>query len=32
MSGFLTFLYAHFIKPYVDAQPRDDTDAFLLCP
>ena len=28
MSDFLTFLYAHYIKPYLDAQPRDDGDTF----
>lgn len=28
MSDFLEFLYAGYIKPYVDAQPRDDGDIF----
>ena len=28
MSDFLTFLYVHYIKPYLDAQPRDDGDTF----
>ena len=28
MSDFLTFLYAHYIKPYLDTRPRDDGDTF----
>ena len=27
-SDFLTFLYAHYIKPYLDTRPRDDGDTF----
>ncbi len=28
MSDFLSFLYAHYIKPYLDTRPRDDGDTF----
>ena len=28
MSDFLSFLYAHYIKPYLDTRPMDDGDAF----
>ena len=28
MSDFLNFLYAHYIKPYLDTQPMDDGDEF----
>ena len=28
MSDFLSFLYAHYIKPYLDTRPMDDGDTF----
>lgn len=28
MTDFMTFLYQHYIQPYVAAQPRDDGDTF----
>ena len=28
MTDFMDFLYAHYIKPYIDTQPRDDGDQF----
>ena len=28
MSDFLSFLYAHYIKPYLDTRPMDDGDIF----
>ena len=28
MPDFLTFLYAHYIRPYLDTRPMDDGDAF----
>ena len=28
MSDFLSFLYGHYIKPYLDTRPRDDGDTF----
>ena len=28
MSDFLSFLYAHYIRPYLDTRPMDDGDIF----
>lgn len=28
MTDFMTFLYRHYIRPYVASRPRDDGDAF----
>ena len=28
MSDFLTFLDAHYIRPYLDTRPMDDGDTF----
>ena len=28
MTDFMEFLYQHYIRPYVEAPPKDDGDAF----
>ncbi|MBM6724587.1 hypothetical protein [Pseudoflavonifractor phocaeensis] len=28
MTDFMEFLYQHYIRPYVEAQPKDDGDTF----